>query len=83
MPENKFEFGEGESEAPFSNTERILAQRDIVASIEGIDEEERRRLMVENSDPFRQLESDPEFRRLIRGGNFEEARARLEAFKGE
>ncbi len=74
---------EGDFDEPLSQAERILAQRNIVASIEDTDEEERRRLITENAGPFKELEKDPEFRRLIREGNFKEARARLEAFKEE
>ncbi len=81
MNEGGFEKPAGELDAPFSNAERILAQKDVVASIEDTDEEERQRLVVENSGPFRELEKDPEFRRLVREGNFEEVRAKLDDFK--
>ncbi len=72
---------EGGPDAPFSVSERIIAQRNILASLGETTEEEREQWLEENSGPFRELEKDPEFRRLVREENFDEVRARLEAFK--
>ena len=77
----KMPHHEGGPDSPFSVPERILAQRNILASLGETTEEERKRWLEKNSGPFQELEEDPEFRRIVREGNWEEARARLEAFK--
>ncbi|MFH0712924.1 MAG: hypothetical protein V2A55_03705 [Candidatus Jorgensenbacteria bacterium] len=74
---------EGEPDSPLSVPERILAQAKLLEILGKPTEKEREDWMEESSGPFRKLEEDPEFRRLIREGNFEEALARLEAFKKE
>ncbi|KKU16868.1 MAG: hypothetical protein UY26_C0002G0050 [Candidatus Jorgensenbacteria bacterium GW2011_GWA1_48_13] len=39
--------------------------------------------IAENSGAFRELLNDPDFRQLVRDGNFDEAKLRLDNFKAE
>jgi hypothetical protein len=85
MSERMESFPEGEKSdvLPLTTRERILAQRDIIGLYEGMTEEEKIRIVEENSGPFRELEQDAEVRQLIRKGNIEEVARRLEKLKQE
>ncbi len=74
---------EGGPEAPFSEGERIIVQRNLLASLGETTEGERLEWLRENSGPFRELEEGPDFRRLVREGDFTKVLARIEAFKKE
>jgi len=79
---NKF-AAETPPEAPISLDTKNNAQLRLMELMGATDTEGRLKWIEENSDAFRELWKDEEFQELMRSGNFDEARARLEEFRSE